>query len=78
MISFRKIPTLNLLPKCAVYIQLKLLSVTEAGDHDVALCEVVGTGVWDGAKVVATETPPAALNPSTAMYTAQLRNEGII
>jgi len=76
----RKLLTLNLLPRCAVYILLKLLSTTEAGDHDVALCEVVGTGIWDesSSKVVATDTPPAALDPSTALYTAQLREEGII
>ena len=54
--------------------------MTEAGDHDVALCQVVQTGVWDTTKhkVVATDTPPEALDPATALYTAQLRKEGII
>lgn len=74
------IPSMQFLPGCAVYIQLEVLSVIEAGDHDVALCQVVQTGVWDVAnqKVVATDTPPEALDPRTALYTAQLRKEGII
>ena len=49
---------MKLLPKCAVYIQLlKLVSTMEAGDHDVALCKVDGTGIWDESpqKVVMTE-----------------------
>ena len=52
----------------------------EAGEHDVALCEVDGTGIWDEwlQKVVMTEMPPEALDPTTALYTAQLRAEGII
>lgn len=77
---FREFPSMDLLPKCAVYIQLKLLSVIEAGDHDVALCEVVGTGVWDETEqgIVSKEVSPAALDPTTALYTAQLRAEGII
>lgn len=70
---FRKLSSIDLLPGCASYVQLKLLRTMEAGDHDVALCEVVSTGVScddDG--------PPTALDPSTALYTAQLRQEGII
>lgn len=77
---YRSIPSVQLLPGCAVYIQLKVLSVTQAGDHDVAQCQVVQTGVWHAAKqkVVATDSPPEALDPATALYTAQLRKEGII
>ena len=76
----RSIPSMQFLPGCAVYIQLEVLSVIEAGDHDVTLCQVVQTGVWDAAnqKVVATDTPPEALDPRTALYTAQLRKDGII
>jgi hypothetical protein len=36
----------EVLPNCAMYIQLKLKRVTDGGDHDVAICEVVGTGMW--------------------------------
>ena len=71
---------MDLLPACASYIQLKLLSTSDAGDHEIALCQVTGTGVWDGANVVqcddATATTP--LDPTTALYTAQLRDEGIL
>lgn len=80
MNHFREFPDMDVLPKCAVYVRLKLLSVIEAGDHDVALCEVVGTGIWDETKqsIVSKEVSPAALDPTTALYTAQLRAEGII
>lgn len=75
-----ELPTMELLPKCAVYIGLKLLSTSEAGDHDVALCQVVETGIWDETtrRIVSTKVCPAALDPTTALYTAQLRAEGII
>jgi flavin reductase (DIM6/NTAB) family NADH-FMN oxidoreductase RutF len=77
---FREFPSMDLLPKCAIYVQLTLLSITEAGDHDVALCKVVGTGAWDETEqgIVSKEVSPAALDPTTALYTAQLRAEGII
>ena len=32
-----------LLPECAVYIYLRVLNTMDAGDHDMALCEVLGT-----------------------------------
>lgn len=78
---------LQVLPGCASYIKLKVLSVHNAGDHDVALCEVLGTAMWnDDTKKVVTrssddrEGKPTvpALDPSTALYTGQLREEGII
>ena len=85
---------LQCLPGCASYIKLKVLSYHNAGDHDVALCEVLDTAVWnetrkavttcrlssqdedeDGRPVVAAS---AAIDPTTALYTGQLREEGII
>ena len=78
---------LQVLPGCASYIKLKVLSVHNAGDHDVALCGVLGTAMWnDDTKKVVTcssddeEGKPTlpALDPSTALYTGQLREEGII
>lgn len=43
--------------------------------------EVVGTGFWDTSKSalkVAKESSKLSFDPSTALYTAQLRDEGII
>mmetsp|Transcript_29018 Transcript_29018/g.67321 ORF Transcript_29018/g.67321 Transcript_29018/m.67321 type:complete len:119 (+) Transcript_29018:129-485(+) len=74
------IRSLGLLPQCASYIRLKLLSISEAGDHEVAICQVLGTGVWDDVvgKVVVAEVPAKPLDPSLALYSGQLRSEGII
>jgi flavin reductase (DIM6/NTAB) family NADH-FMN oxidoreductase RutF len=75
---------IQVLPACAAYIQLKLRSTLEAGDHVVALCEVTRTGDWDASSesVVPASVDDAggrmALDPSTALYTALLRQEGII
>ena len=78
---------LKVLPGCASYIKLKVLSYHNAGDHDVALCEVLDTAMWndDMGKVVSCSSgekegkqPLPALDPSTALYTGQLREEGII
>ena len=78
---------LQVLPGCATYIKLKVLSYHNAGDHDVALCEVLDTAMWndDAKKVVSCssdskEGKPTvpAFDPSTALYTGQLREEGII
>lgn len=73
---------LQLLPKCVSYLHLKLLSTMEAGDHVAALCEVVGTGVWNESRqavVACTDNgAPTSLDPSTALYTGQLRQEGIL
>mmetsp|Transcript_8495 Transcript_8495/g.15362 ORF Transcript_8495/g.15362 Transcript_8495/m.15362 type:complete len:185 (-) Transcript_8495:140-694(-) len=82
----------EILPKCASYLQVKLRRVTDGGDHDVAICEVVGTGVWDdglqsvvwldnnvGSDSDNNNNPSTApLDPSSVLYTGQLREEGII
>uniref|UniRef100_A0A7S4WDD1 Flavin reductase like domain-containing protein n=1 Tax=Ditylum brightwellii TaxID=49249 RepID=A0A7S4WDD1_9STRA len=77
--------SLDLLPECASYIQVELTGVTNAGDHDIAICEVVRTGVWDTmqSKVVAVvpDNEKEAMSPkdhTTVLYTGQLREEGII
>jgi flavin reductase (DIM6/NTAB) family NADH-FMN oxidoreductase RutF len=70
-----------LLPNCAAYIHVKLLSLIEAGDHEVALCEVVGTGFWDDTRkevLLLEESPPFALDHDTALYTGELRRDGIL
>lgn len=74
----------DVLPGCATYLQVKLKRVTDGGDHDVAICEVIGTGIWDGISQTMqwlssdAEQSSPALNPSSALYSGQLRDEGII
>ena len=77
---------LDVLPNCASYLQVRLKRVTDGGDHDVAICEVIGTGVWNDAEGsvrwlgddddAGSQHPP--LDHTTALYSGQLRDEGII
>lgn len=78
--SSTSIPPIELLPECASYIRIKLVETMEAGDHLAVLCEVTGTGSWDPEKqrVVASIESPSALDHNTALYTGQLRKEGIL
>jgi flavin reductase (DIM6/NTAB) family NADH-FMN oxidoreductase RutF len=73
---------MELLPACSSYIFLKLVSTVEAGDHLVALCQVTGTGVWDegGQTVLPVQENalPRCLDPSSALYTGQLRQDDIL
>ena len=76
----------DVLPNCATYMQVKLKRVTDGGDHDVAICEVVGVGVWDNVKQTVvwqcddgnSDNQSTALNHSSVLYSGQLREEGII
>ncbi len=75
----------DVLPGCASYLQVRLKRVTDGGDHDVAICEVVGTGTWDSIRQTVLwessedDTQSAsAFDPSSALYSGQLREEGII
>ena len=77
----------DILPDCAIYIQIKLKRVTDGGDHDVAICEVLGTGVWnDSERTVIwlkndTENAAnqfSALDHTSALYSGQLRSQGIM
>lgn len=72
--------SIDLLPGCATYIQLSLLSTHQAGDHDVVICKVMATGVWNEEKksVVLAEGPVKPLDPTIALYTAQLSKEGFL
>jgi hypothetical protein len=82
---------LDVLPRCAAYIKLNLLQIIEAGDHDVALCGVAMTGIWDYSFGQVRLVTPNDLNnnnqygppifpndPSNTLYTALLRQQGII
>ena len=74
----------DVLPNCASYIQVKLKRVTDGGDHDVAICVVVGVGIWN--KELQTvvwqsdddNQSTAALDQTSVLYSGQLRQEGII
>ena len=76
----------DILPNCATYIQVKLKRVTDGGDHDVAICEMLRTGIWDDSTQTviwldgsdSTAKPFSALDHSSALYSGQLRREGII
>lgn len=74
----------EVLPRCASYLQIKVRRVTDGGDHDVAICEITGTGVWDESKQTVlwlsedNADNQSSLDPSSALYSAQLRDEGII
>lgn len=83
--SDQQLQVFDVLPNCASYIQVKLRRVTDGGDHDVAICEVTGTGIWDNSKQDVSWLSESddgdnqsALDSYSALYTGQLRNEGII
>ena len=80
----RSLPlSLDLLPNCACYIVIKLLDVIAAGDHDACLVEVIQTMKWDeklGQIIRCSDDNTSIIpqDPATALYSAQLRQEGII
>ena len=66
-------------------MQVKLKRVVDGGDHDVAICEVIGTGVWDDAAgggvrwlLGGDGDRPSALDHTSALYSGLLRDGGII
>jgi len=73
----------DVLPNCAS-IQVKLKRVTDGGDHDVAICEVVGVGIWNKEEQTVVwqseddNQSTAALDHTSVLYSGQLRQEGII
>ena len=74
----------DVLPNCASYIQVKLKRVTDGGDHDAAICEVVGVGIWNKEEQTVVwqsdddNQSTAALDHISVLYSGQLRQEGII
>ena len=64
---------------------MKLKRVTDGGDHDVAICEVVGVGIWNKEEQTVVwqsddddKQSIAALDHTSVLYSGQLRQEGII
>jgi hypothetical protein len=74
---------MDLIPGCASYVLLKHLGKQmDAGDHVAVLCKVLATGRWDedrGTVVnVDSDRPSVPLDPRSALYTGQLREEGLL
>jgi flavin reductase (DIM6/NTAB) family NADH-FMN oxidoreductase RutF len=71
----------EVLPHCQAYIFLELLNTVDAGDHDVAICQVVATGQWKSDRLVLLgndDTPATPKDATSVLYSGQLRLEGII
>ena len=76
---------ISLLPGCSSYIFIRMDNdnTLDAGDHEVVLCTVVGTGVWDSdhrrIKIRnADESPEEPRDQDSILYTGRLRSLGII
>ena len=76
---------IRVLPKCQSYIAVKLIQTMEAGDHEMALCEVVGVGEWDDSRECVVNVSvgedgsgTAAKDETHVLYTGYLRKEGIL
>lgn len=39
--------TTMVLPQCALYVHVRLVNHIDVGDHVLAICEVLQTGIWD-------------------------------
>ena len=85
--SIRIFDGTKVIPNCQSYIAVKIVETMEAGDHEMALCEVMGVGAWndemncvvsiddiidDGKGVKAKD------EDSGVLYTSYLRKEGIL
>ena len=75
---------MRVLPQCQSYIAVKLIDTMEGGDHELALCEVMGVGEWDeeGACVVCVDdggvNVEAKNDEDSVLYTGYLRKEGVL
>jgi flavin reductase (DIM6/NTAB) family NADH-FMN oxidoreductase RutF len=77
----RLLQTIDILPQCQTYVHLKLLQTVDAGDHDVAICEVFATGQWKSDQLVLlgkNDVRAAPKDSTSVLYSGQLRLEGII
>ncbi len=72
---------MKVLPKCQSYIKLKIVNKMDAGDHELALCEVLGVGSWnDHLHCVVDVKEDSKIDPKDedVLYTGYLRERGII
>lgn len=74
--------SIQLLPNCQSYIKVRLLETLDAGDHEVALCQVIGVAEWDEKDQCVVDVDPKdglqAKDENIVLYTGYLRQEGII
>jgi len=74
--------SMELLPRCESYVKLRFLRSVDAGDHDVAICEVLGVGIWNEksrcVEAVDVDSTLPPMDEETVLYTGFLRKEGII
>ena len=74
--------SIQLLPNCQSYIKVRLLETFDAGDHEVALCQVIGVAEWDEKDQcvvdVNTKDDIQAKDENIVLYTGYLRQQGII
>jgi hypothetical protein len=74
--------SIKVLPNCQSYIKVRILNTMDAGDHNVALCQVLGVGQWDDVQnriiQVGADDVQKAKDESEVLYTGYLRKIGII
>lgn len=74
--------SIQVLPNCQSYIKFRIMEVMDAGDHEIALCQVLGVGEWDDSiqRVVQIEMDGVQQpkDETDVLYTGYLRKEGII
>ena len=62
--------------------KFSVLQTFDAGDHEVALCQVMGVSEWDDSTKsisdVQSDAVPQPKDENDALYTGYLRIEGII
>ena len=73
---------IQILPKCTLYVHIELREVIPAGDHDMCLVQVTNISKWDNdlcqALPLMDDGTIMAFDSDSALYTGQLRMEGII
>jgi len=73
---------MKVLPRCQSYLKLKMINTMEGGDHELALCQVLGVGQWDARLNCAVDVQDyVKIEPKDeqdVLYTGYLRQEGVI
>jgi len=74
--------SIKVIENCQSYIKFHILQTFDAGDHEVALCQVLGVSEWDDEANsivdLQSDSIPQAKDEDVALYTGYLRKEGII
>ena len=74
--------SIQVLPNCQSYIKFQIVQTMDAGDHEVALCQVLGVGQWDEnvQRIVQIDMSDVqqSKDETDVLYTGYLRKEEII